>query len=183
MNVLAMRSLLAQAIALTALAAGCADPPVPAAPTSTKTEAKTVSSTERYAELGSDDCEQWADHFATRLREATKRRIDECASKLKSVGATPISNDAADLEATNQEADRLHALIMEQCGQQVGAKYVRADAACYLGAKKMEDWKSCPFESMFFSDYKAVAKNHEKMFEDRCKNELQKQASASNGNG
>jgi hypothetical protein len=175
-----MRALILPALVLSVLA-GCADPPAPAAPTANKAEAKPTA--ERYAELGSDDCEKWADHFSARLREATKRKIDECDQKLKSVGAGPSAADAADLEATNKEADRLHALIMEQCGQQVGAKYVRSDAACYMSAKKMEDWKSCNFESMFFSDYKAVAKNHEKLFDDRCKTELQKSASASNGNG
>lgn len=178
MNGLVMRALLLPA--LLSVIAGCADPPAPAAPTASRV---TPAPEARYADLAPEDCEQWADHFAARLREATKRRIDECDERLKAVGAGPSPADKADLEATNKEADRLHALIIEQCSQQVGAKYVRSDAACYLGAKRMEDWKSCPFESMFFSDYKAVAKNHEKLFEDRCKSELQKSASAANGNG
>ncbi len=179
MNGLPMRALILPT--LLSVLAGCADPPAPAAPSASKSVPP--ASAARYAELAPADCERWADHFAARLREATRRRIDECDEKLKAIGAGPSPADKGDLEATNQEADRLHALIIEQCSQQVGAKYVRSDAACYLGAKKMEDWKSCPFESMFFSDYKAVAKNHEKLFEDRCRSELQKSASAANGNG
>lgn len=175
-----MRALILPATLLF-LSLGCADPPTPASPTKS-TANKPVSAEDRYAELSADDCEKWADHFSTRLREATKRRIDECSTRVKAAGGNPVS-DAKDLAETNKEADRLHALIMDQCGQQVGAAYVRADASCYLGAKKMEDWKTCPFQSMFFSDYKAVAKNHEKMFDDRCKNELQKLATTSNGNG
>ena len=173
-----MRALILSAVGLS-LSLGCADPPAPVAPTKTAQKSESV---DRYAELSADDCEKWANHFAARLREATKRRIDECASKVKAAGGSP-ANDAKDLDETNKEADRLHALIMDQCGQQVGAAYVRADATCYLGAKKMEDWKTCPFQSMFFSDYKAVAKNHEKMFDERCRNELQKLATTSNGNG
>lgn len=168
-----MRALLSPALVF-GLLTGCADPPAPTAATHNKAEPKKEEA--RYAELAPADCEKWADHFAARLREATRRRIDECATKLKAAGGKPSPADAKDLEMTNQEADRLHALIMDQCGQQVGASYVRSDAACYMDAKKMEDWKSCKFESMFFADYKAVAKNHEKMFDDRCRTELQKLA-------
>lgn len=176
MNRDAMRALILSALSLVA----CADPPAASAPP--KSSAAAATQNDRYAELSADDCERWADHFSSRLREATKRRIDECSAKVRAAGGTPI-NDGKDLDETNKEGDRLHALIMDQCGQQVGAAYVRTDAACYLGAKKMEDWKSCPFQSMFFSDYKAVAKNHEKMFDDRCKTELQKLASTPNGSG
>ena len=159
------------------LLSACADPPAPAAPTkAASSEKKPVA---RYAELTADDCQTWADNFATRLKEATRRRIDECSAKVKAAGGTPSPEGAKDLEVTDAEADRLHGLIIEQCGQQVGAAYVVDDAACYMGAKKMEDWKACPFQSMFFGDYKAVAKNHEKMFDDRCQSELKKVA----GNG
>lgn len=172
-----MRALQASVLFALSLVA-CADPPAPSAPSAKTTQ----PSEDRYAELTASDCEKWADNFSARLREATKRRIDECSDKVRAAGGTPV-NDDKDLEVTNNEADRLHALIIEQCGQQVGAAYVRSDAACYMSAKKMEDWKTCPFQSMFFSDYKAVAKNHEKMFDDRCKTELQKVASSKSPNG
>jgi hypothetical protein len=163
-----MRALKASVLCALTLVA-CADPPAPAAPSSKAATNKPAE--DRYAELTANDCEKWADHFSNRLREATKRRIDECSDKVRAAGGVP-SSDPKDLEETNKEADRLHGLIIEQCGQQVGAAYVRADAACYMGAKKMEDWKACPFESMFFADYKSVAKNHEKMFDERCRGAL-----------
>jgi hypothetical protein len=177
MNAIVKRALALPLLVLSMLA-GCADPPANTAPTKSAANAPPPPA-ERFAELSAKDCETWADHFATRLKEATRRRIDECSAKVKAAGGTPSAEAAKDLEVTDAEADRLHGLIIEQCGQQVGAAYPEADAACFVSAKRMEDWKACPFHSMFFSDYKAVAKNHEKMFDDRCRSELNKVAGGS----
>lgn len=171
-----MRALALPLLAFSLLTA-CADPPPPAAPRPAAAEHQTKAPPPpRYAELTTADCQTWADNFATKLKDATKRRIDECSAKVKAAGGTPSPDSAKDLDATNAEADRLHAVILDQCGQQVGAMYNVGDAACFMDAKKMEDWRQCPFQSMFFSDYKAVARNHQKMFDDRCQHELNKVA-------
>lgn len=160
------------------LGLGCADPKPPTDPgreTSAKPAAQPGTAAE-LAVLTDTDCRKWADHFAARLREATRRRIAECDIRLTAAGGTPIPSDAKDVEITDAEADRLHGLIVDQCGQQAGAAYPKADAQCYLGSKTMEGWQDCHFQSMFFADYKAVAKNHQKMFEDRCRSALDKLA-------
>jgi hypothetical protein len=168
---------LASSLLVIGILVGCADPPAVNAPSASAAN-KPPPSEARYAELGPEECQAWADQFSTRLKEATKRRIDECSARVKAAGGTPAS-DEKDLVETNAEADRLRALIVDQCGQQLGASYVRADAQCYMSAKKMEDWKSCDFQSMFFADYKSVAKNHEQMFDDRCRTQLQQVAGGS----
>ncbi|MBI2388326.1 MAG: hypothetical protein HYV09_01805 [Deltaproteobacteria bacterium] len=159
-----------------ALLAACADPPPPKQPT--KAEQPAPKEEAAFAAVTPADCRAWADHFESRLKEANRRRIDECAKKITAAGGTPIATDEKDRQDADAEAERLHALIVEQCTQQVGAMYPRADAQCYVQSKTLEAWKSCPFQSMFFADYKSVARNHAQMFDDRCKTALDKTAAA-----
>ncbi len=174
-----MRASVLPLLAFSVLTA-CADPPPPAAPKAqgpAAAPAKAENKEDRYGELTADDCRAWADNFGTRLKEANRRRIDECTTKVKAAGGTPsVENNAKDLAGADAETDRFRAMILDQCGQQLGALYVKADAACYMASKKVEEWRDCPFQSMFFSDYKAVARNHQKMFDDRCQSELNKTA-------
>lgn len=166
-----MRSLLAPALVVI-FAFGCADPQPAAEPPRTASAAPAKDEPE-LAKVTEADCVRWADHFQSRLREATRRRMDECDQRLLAAGRKPIATNAKDLQVTDAEAERLRGLIVEQCGQQVGAAYPKADAQCYLAQKTMEGWKQCSFRSMFFADYKAVAKNHQQMFDDRCKSALE----------
>lgn len=166
-----MKELFASALlVVTGSLAGCMADPPPVAAHPAQKEASAPSSEERLAVLTEHDCSQWADHFSARLRDATQRRVAECDAK----AGGPIETDAKDLEVADAEAERLHALIVDQCSQQAGAKYPKKDAACYMGAKKMEDWTSCKFESAFFVDYAVVAKNHRKLFDERCRRALEK---------
>ncbi len=165
-----MRLALPLPLLLLTLGLGCADPPTPAAP---KTPPKAREPSE-LAILSEPDCRSWANHFASRLREATRRRIAECDKRLVAAGGSPMTTNAKDLAVTEAEADRLHDLIVTQCSEQVGASYPRADAQCYLGKKALEGWKECHFHSAFFADYKSIALNHEHMFDERCQSALEK---------
>lgn len=158
------------------LLAACADPPPAKQPT--KAEQPAPKEEAAFAAVTAADCQLWADHFQSRLKEATSRRIDECAKKISAAGGTPLATDEQDRKEADDEAERLHALILDQCSQQMGAMYPRADAQCFVQSKTLEGWKSCPFQSMFFGDYKSVARNHSKMFDDRCKTALDKTAAA-----
>ena len=155
---------------LAAMGVGCADPPVPIEPTRPP---PTQGPPSEFVRLTPADCRVWADNFANRVDEATRRRIDECDQKLVAAGASPMASSATDLEVTDAEANRLRDLIIDQCSEQAGARYPRADAACYLGKKRLEDWKDCHFRSTFFADYKFVAHNHENMFRERCQTALE----------
>ncbi len=177
-----MRALIPTLLTVLSLAA-CADPPPAASPRGGNGDTASPAAAPKddgFAELTETECRVWADHFRVRLDEANRRRIEQCR---KEVGGSAEAEkaDARDLAEANAEGARLHALIIDQCSQQVGASYVQVDAACYMSAPRMEDWKSCPFQSMFFSDYKAVAKNHEKMFTERCARE--KKSAAASGTG
>jgi hypothetical protein len=166
-----MKELLASVlIGVTGCLAGCmADPPPAASSGAKEMRAAPTQADEPFAILTEKDCNRWADHFSTRLKDATERRVAECDAK----AGGPIETDAQDLEVAGKEASRLHALIVDQCSQQAGAKYPKKDAACFVGSKKMEEWASCNFESAFFSDYATVAKNHKKLFDERCRRALQ----------
>jgi hypothetical protein len=157
-------------IGVTGCLAGCmADPPPPAASSAAKEMRPASAQDEPFAILTEKDCNAWADHFSTKLKAATEKRVAECDAK----AGGPIETDAQDLDAASKEASRLHALIVDQCSQQAGARYPKKDAACYMGAKTMEDWTSCDFESAFFTDYATVAKNHKKLFDERCRRAIQ----------
>ncbi|MGZ3417893.1 MAG: hypothetical protein ACXVEF_06140 [Polyangiales bacterium] len=152
-------------------AVGCmADPPPVASHAAAPAKPAAAEPLDELAKLTADDCRAWADHFSARLKDATQRRVAECDAK----AGGPVASDAQDLAVADAEANRLHDVIVDQCSQQVGAKYPRKDAVCYLGAKKMEDWTSCKFESAFFVDYATVAKNHKKTFDERCRRVLEK---------
>lgn len=167
------RSLLA--LAPLSLLAACASDPKPApvaagspAPAH-EANAKTPSTMDDLAKVTADDCRAWAETFKDRVREANERRIKECDAELVKSGGAPAQTSPKDLEAANAEADRLYSLIVDQCAVQAGATFSRTDSACYLGSKRMEDWPTCRFKSQFFGEYAQVAKNHQKLFDLRCR--------------
>jgi hypothetical protein len=137
------------------------------APAARAAQTESARAAEDFGDLSAEVCQTWADHFGKRVREATARRIDECAAKCAAAGRTS-KTDAVDRANADAEADRLRETIIEQCSAQAGAKFVRSDAACFLASKTMEGWRECEFKSMFFSDYKALAKNHQTLFDRRC---------------
>jgi len=154
------------------LGLGCVDPKPAAEPRAEETAAKGTGPSADLGTLDKAACQSWADHFASRLREATRRRIDQCDKQLTAAGRKPIVTNGKDMEVTDAEADRLHAMIVDQCSQQAGASYPKSDAWCFLASKTMEGWKSCPFQSRFFADFKTVAQSHQRIFDDRCKQAL-----------
>lgn len=155
---------LVSAAAIVAGGVACMSDPPPESPQKAA-QTETKKTPDGFADLTNEDCRAWADRFETRVNEATHRRIAECAKQTGK--STP--EDTADEKQIAKETERLHELILDQCGQQVGAAYPRADAECYMGAKKLEEWPGCHFKSAFFADYGSVAKNHAKMFDERCR--------------
>ncbi len=155
------------------LAVACASDPKPEPVAAGKPdpahEAKASKAAEDLAKVTADDCRAWADRFRDRVREANERRIKECDAQLLKSGGTPAATSENDLAAANAEADRLHSLIVDQCGAQAGASFSRSDSACYLGSARMEDWMTCRFKSQFFGEYAQVAHNHKKLFDARCR--------------
>jgi hypothetical protein len=144
-----------------------ADPPPPAAPP----VASPSRTEDDAAKVTAEVCRSWATTFVSRVREANERRIQQCTKELTAAGADTTSLaklDEKDLAASHAEAQRLHDLIVDQCGQQTGAAFVRSDSECFTKAPKLEDWPQCRFKSAFFSEYAAVSKNHQRLFDQRC---------------
>ncbi len=119
------------------------------------------------------DCVRWADHFDA----LAKRAYDQVSARCWAGDGLKIADSQADprkkllLSADldyGRKIDQERAALVDQCSAQDGARYYPPDAACFLGAATMHDWRACSFRTPFFAAFRDVVAGFEQQVDDVC---------------
>ncbi len=77
-------------------------------------------------------------------------------------------------KAFDKEIDELKDKIVKGCSDQEGKSYITKDADCYMKAKELKEWKTCDFQTPFFTDFSTLAETFGKSIQSKCDENVDK---------
>jgi hypothetical protein len=120
-----------------------------------------------------ENCEAWTEH----LNAVTKSSLDDLVAACLNKAPAGTSDVAKKKEqklllegdaASRKTLDEQTTWMNRDCATTAGKSYMTADSACFMRAKKVEDWNTCAFPQTFFGGYANVGRMLTTAEEYRC---------------